>query len=206
MKTIALLSQKGGSGKTTLAINIAVAAERDGKQVVVIDLDPQASALTWRDSRESATPVVMSAQASRLGQILTAAAASGADWIIIDTTSRVESPALAAARLSDLILIPCRPSIMDLWAIRNTIDVARLAQKTAVVVLNAIPSRGTTTIEAERAVEKFGVEVCPIHLGYRAAYANAMPDGRRAQEYEPAGKAAQEISRLYTWVCKQVGT
>src|SRR4051812_9330361 len=116
MKVIALLSQKGGAGKTTLALHLAVAAEQDGHQTAIIDLDPQASAASWGDSRAAETPVVVSAQSSRLAQVLEAARNAGAALAIIDTAPHSESAALAAARAADLILIPCRPAILDLRA------------------------------------------------------------------------------------------
>src|SRR5215212_1378238 len=114
MKTITILSQKGGAGKTTIALHLAVAAELDGQQTAIIDLDPQASATSWGDSRAAETPAVVSAQASRLTQVLEAARKAGATLAIIDTAPHSESAALAAARAADLILIPCRPAILDL--------------------------------------------------------------------------------------------
>src|SRR5580693_4718844 len=131
MKTIAIISQKGGAGKTTLAIHLAVAAEMAHKSAAVIDLDPQASATSWKDLREGETPVVASAQVTRLVQVLEAAAKHGADIAIIDTAPHSESAALAAARAADLILIPCRPAILDLRAIHLTIDLSKLADKPA---------------------------------------------------------------------------
>ena len=143
MKVIAILSQKGGAGKTTIALHLAVAAERDGRSAAIIDLDPQASATSWGDSREAETPAVVSAQAARLPQVLEAARDAGADLVVIDTAPHSESAALAAARAADLILIPCRPAILDLRAIGTTIDLAKLAGKPAAVVLNTIPPSGS---------------------------------------------------------------
>src|SRR5690349_17764518 len=120
MKTIAIISQKGGAGKTTLALHLAVAGELAGKTTAVIDLDPQASATGWKDTRSSEAPAVVSAQAARLGKVLEAATENGVELTIIDTAPHSESSALAAARASDLILIPCRPAILDLRAIGTT--------------------------------------------------------------------------------------
>jgi chromosome partitioning protein len=108
MKTLAILSQKGGAGKTTLALHLAVAAVQAKRQVAVVDLDPQASAIGWKDSRSQETPVVVFAPPARLAQILDTAKQSGADLAILDTAPHSESTALAAARAADLILIPCR--------------------------------------------------------------------------------------------------
>ena len=204
MKVITILSQKGGAGKTTLALHLAVAAEQDGRQTAVIDLDPQASAARWGDSRKAETPVVVSAQASRLPQVIEAAEKAGAALAIIDTAPHSENSALIAARAADLILIPCRPAILDLRAIGSTIDLAKLAGKPAVVVLNTVPPRGSLVYEAIQAVDGYGVEVAPVHLGYRAAFQHSLTSGLTTQEYEHSGKAAEEVMQLYKWVCEQV--
>src|SRR3954464_5427133 len=174
MIVIAVLSQKGGAGKTTLALHLAVAAERDGQSAAVIDLDPQASATSWGDSREAEAPAIVSAQAARLPQVLEAARNAGAALVIIDTAPHSESAALAAARAADLILIPCRPAILDLRAIGSTIDLAKLAGKPAAVVLNTIPPRGSLGEDAKLAVAGYDVEIAPVTLGQRAAFQHAL--------------------------------
>jgi chromosome partitioning protein len=190
MRTIAIISQKGGAGKTTLAVHLAVCAEESGLTTAVIDLDPQATVAKWGDRRKDVPPEVISAQAVRLPQLLTTAREGGADLTIIDTAPNSDSTALAAAKSADLILIPCRPATFDLDAIGATVDMARLANVSAVVVLNAVPTRGT---------------LADVHMHQRAAYANAVIDGRAVQEYEPKGKAAEELGRLHGWICRQVG-
>jgi chromosome partitioning protein len=204
MKTLAIISQKGGSGKTTLAIHLAVAAEEAGQASVVIDRDPQASATAWKDSRTNEAPSVVSAQASRLNAVLEVAKSGGADLCIIDTSPASESTTLAAARSADFILIPCRPAILDLRAIGNTIDLARIAGNPAAVVLNAVPARGSLSAEATRAVEGYGIDVAPAQLGQRAAFMHSLTLGQTALEYDPKGKGSVEIQQLYTWVCKQM--
>jgi len=204
MKTVAILSQKGGAGKTTLALHLAVAAEIEGKASALIDLDPQASATGWKDSREQPTPAVVSAQAVRLPQVLQAAKEAGAKLAIIDTAPLSENSALAAARAADFILIPCRPAILDLRAISLSIDIARLANKSATIVLNCIPPRGSLAQEATNAIKVYDVSICPITIVQRVAYMNSLTLGQTVQEYEPNGKAAEEIKQLYTWLCKQV--
>ena len=129
MKTIAILSQKGGTGKTTLALHLAVAAERAGHTAVIIDLDPQSSAGGWGDSREADAPTVATGHAPRLGSILEAAAANGAGLALLDTAPHSQGDALAAAQAADVLLIPCRPGILDLRAIGATVQIAKLAGK-----------------------------------------------------------------------------
>lgn len=205
MKTVAIISQKGGAGKTTLAVHLAVSAERDGKTAVVVDLDPQASATSWKDSRQADSPTVVSAQPTRLPNILEVAKNGGVQFCIIDTAPHSESAALVAARSSDLILIPCRPAILDLRAISNTIDLAKIAGKKVAVVLNAVPARSSLANEASVAVKGYGVYVVPVQIGQRAAFIHSLTVGQTAQEYEPSGKGADEIQQLYMWTCKQVG-
>ncbi len=205
MKIITIMSQKGGAGKTTLALHLAVAAERSNSTAVIIDLDPQASATNWKDSRPNDAPAVVSAQSARLAAVLEAAEKGGVKICIIDTAPHSESAALAAARAADLILIPCRPAILDLRAISNTIDLAKIAGKPVAVVLNSVPPRGTLADEAAAAVRSYGVDVAPVQIGQRAAFIHALTIGQTAQEYEPTGKGADEMQQLYMWACKQVG-
>lgn len=204
MKTLTIISQKGGAGKTTIALFLAVASASAGKSTAIVDLDPQSSAAIWGDSRESDNPVVVSAQASRLDKVLEAAESNGAELAILDTAPHSERDALAAVRLSDFVLIPCRPAILDIRAIVHSVDLVKLARKEACVVLNAVPPRGNLANDAAQAIAAYDVPVCPITIGQRAAYSNALTLGLTAQEYEPSGKASEEIHSLYLWLCQQL--
>ena len=204
MKILALISQKGGAGQTTLALNLAVAAVMDGKQTAVIDLDPQTSATDWGDSREKETPVVVAAVANRLTKVLEAAASSGADLAVIDTAPHSESASLAAARAADLVLIPCRPSILDLRAIGTTVDLINLAQAQASIILNAVPPRGNLADDAEQAVAQYNIPVLPVRIGERAAFYHSLTASLSAPEYEPKSKASREIQQVYKLICKQI--
>jgi chromosome partitioning protein len=205
MKTVSILSQKGGTGKTTLSLHLAVAALQAGQAVVVIDLDPQASSAGWKDSRRAENPIVVSVPASRLPQALKAAKDGGADFVVIDTAPHSGDVALAAAEAADLVLIPCRPGILDLRAIGSTARAVKLAGKPAYVVLNTVPPRAPNVLaDARAAVAVHGLDVAPIAMQQRAAYAHSLTAGQTAQEYERGGKAAQEIAELYTWLRKQI--
>ena len=204
MLTIAVISQKGGTGKTTLTLNLAVAAEIAEQAAVVVDLDPQASAKGWHDHR-NADPIVVSAQASRLHEVLKTAREHGAGLVVIDTAPHSESAALAAARAADLVLIPCRPGILDLRAIEASKDISALAKAKAAAVLNAVPPRGTLADEAEEAIKSFGLTVSPARIGQRMAFIHSLTAGQTVLEYEREGKAAQEIKTLYMWTCQHAG-
>ncbi len=201
MKTIAIVSQKGGAGKTTLAIHLAVAATYAGMNAAVIDLDPQASSAKWADRRQTALPVAISAHASRLAHVLATAKTEGGELAIIDTAPHSDNAALEAARMADGVLVPCRPSILDLEAIANSLDIAKLAHKPATVILNAVSPIGSEANEAAEAIIQLGGEACPVRLVNRVAYARAIVYGQAAQEYEPHGKAAQEMDMLHKFMC-----
>ena len=198
MKTISILSQKGGAGKTTLAINLAGAAEAAGLNVVVIDLDPQASAKAWSELRDKENPVVISAQAAALSEVLTTAATHGADYAIIDTAPHSETAALTAGRAADLILVPCRASYVDLKAIEITVDLVKLAKKPALFVLSCIrPGDKTLPDGAEIHLSQYPIPVSPQRITQRAAVVHALTAGQAVTEFEPDGTAAQEVAALF---------
>ena len=201
MLTVAIVSQKGGVGKTSLALNLAVAAELAGHATLIVDLDPQASAAAWADSRSADTPVVVSAQAARLDEVLATAREHGASLCLIDTAPHAESPALTAARAADLILVPCRASILDLRAVTASQTIAQLAGTPVSAVLCGVPPRGSLADEAQATLESHGLPVAPVRIGHRAAFVHAATTGQGVQEYDPQGKAMHEISRLYEWTC-----
>jgi chromosome partitioning protein len=200
MFTISLIGQKGGTGKTTMALGLAVAAFRAGKVVAVVDLDPQASAANWKDRRADDDPAVVSAQSSRLKQTLAAARDMGAEIVVIDTAGRNDDSALNAARSADLVLIPTRTNIVELEALPAAADILRLAgNPPAFVVLNGVhPTASRQAGDARNLVQKtFGLTCAPIHLCHRAAYADAMTTGRTPQELDEDGKAAAELDALF---------
>ena len=203
MLTVAILSQKGGVGKTTLAINLSVASELAGRAALIVDLDPQASAAAWADSREATAPVVVSAQAARLAEVLMTARENDAALCLIDTAPHAESPALAAARAADFVLVPCRASIIDLRAVTSSHTIAQLAGTPAAAVLSGVPARGSLAREAQIALEAHGFPVAPCRIGHRTAFVHAATVGQSVQEYEARGKAAREIAHLYEWIYAQ---
>ena len=201
MHVIALVAQKGGVGKTTLAIHLATAFAAEGRATLVIDLDPQASAAEWRDHRAAEFPAVLSIQPSRLGKVMQEASAIGTEVLILDTAPHSEGTTLEAARAAHLVLVPCQPTIMDLRAMSRTAELLRLVKAPAHVVLNAVPHQGTIADEAAQMIEDgLGLPVAPVRLGDRVAYSRCMITGQAAQEIEPEGKAAREVERARQWV------
>ena len=209
MFTIALVGQKGGTGKTTISVGLAVAAAQAGHTVAVIDLDPQATASKWKDRRTEDNPAVVSAQASRLKPALDAARGAGVEFAIIDSAGRSDDSAMAAARAADLVLVPTRTSIVELETLPQVTDLLRIADsvRRSFVVLNALhPSAGAAGIEEARQVldRLYGFRTCPVHLCQRSAYSEAMVTGLTPQERDPEGKAGQELSRLFQFACAQL--
>jgi chromosome partitioning protein len=204
MLTIALIAQKGGTGKTTLARCLAVAFERSGQAAAIIDMDPQASATLWDKRREADHPEVIPTVLPLLGDTLKAAEQS-VKVVLIDTPPKNADVAIAAAKAADLIIIPCRPQIDDietLPATKQVLDVT--GNKPTFVLLNGVPPNEARFKEAATSISRHPSApfvVCKYSFGHRAAYGDASVLGLTPQEYEASGKAAQEIENVHKYVC-----
>ncbi len=203
MKVLAILSEKGGAGKTSIAVNLAVAAEAQGFPTVVFDLDPRANSVAWGAARAN-VPDVVAAQASQLGALLSQARDNAAALVILDTPGNAEGVADKAAEAADAILIPCRPYGPDLISVASSAALARASGKPFFVVINAAPSLGVETVEAVAAIEAAGVAVAPIVLHARKAFVSRFHEGLAALDVEPNGKAAAEVVALLAWLSEQV--
>ena len=202
MKVLAIIGQKGGSGKTTTALGLAVAATMAGRRVAIIDLDPQATAANWGDRREDKeSPAVVSCQAARLVQVLDAAKAQGVQLAIIDTPGKSSDTATRAAKAADRVLLPIQPHLFDIETLESVAEILALAGKPpAAVVVNRAPVQGKRHEDTREALVRMGYEVAPVVLFNRAAHGDATNLGQAASEYEPKGKAAQEIASLYSYI------
>lgn len=198
MNSIGFLAQKGGAGKTTLAVHLAVLAG----DALVVDLDPQRSAAEWWKSRTAELPELAVGEARDLAGALAAAKRA---WVLIDTAPHAAEDARTVASLVDLVVIPTRPAILDLRAIRATVEIVRQAAAKAVIVLNSCPAaRGiaeaAVTSEARQALAAYGLPMAPVAIIQRAAFSHALNDGQAVTEYEPDGKAADELRSLWRWI------
>lgn len=203
MKVLVVISQKGGVGKTTLATALAVAAEQDGKSVALFDLDPQASACFWADRRRATgkgeTPVVRDVNFNRLPHVLEAMRSGGADLVILDCPPQQRDIADAALSVADMVLIPTRAEALDIRAMTQTVRLTQQMGKRASVILTFCPPTGAEIEQAREIVAQLKADLVPVAIHLRKAYSRAQQDGQAAQEYEPSGKAAQEILALYDY-------
>jgi chromosome partitioning protein len=200
MHVLAIIGQKGGTGKTTTALSLAVAASFARRVVAVIDLDPQSTATNWSDRRSAETPVVVSCQVSRLVHVLKTAADQGADLAIIDTPGKSTDALIAAAKAADFVLMPIQPQLYDIETLGNLKDVLTLAgNPPAAVFVNRAPIQGSRHTETQAAAAAQGFVFCPVVVFARAAHGDAGNLGLVAAEYQPKSKAAQEMADLYAY-------
>lgn len=210
MRTVAIISRKGGAGKTNIAVHLAACAEGKGMRAGIVDLDPQATSTKWGARRvENALSVgadVVSAQAFTLPKLLAEARSAGAQLMLLDTAPHADAMAVDAARAADFVLVPCRPAIADIEAIPASADIARLAGRPFAVVLNAAMAQGARADEARSELERLGLVVAPVEVGHRVASGDAMIPGQGVTEYRPGSAAAQEIERLFDWMLRHLGS
>lgn len=206
MPVVAIVSQKGGSGKTTMALHLATCAAYAKKASLVIDIDPQATASAWGDWRGDFLPEIVTSPPARLAKTIQNAEKKGSEFFVIDTPPHADAAAREAIAAADLVLIPTRPRAFDLHALQPIADLVAHAKKPAFVVLNAVPTGATLlAAEAEKAASDLGLKLCPVTFGDRAAFHRSSAKGEVASEIEPGGKAAEEVGALWKWVRKQLG-
>ncbi|HRC60386.1 MAG TPA: AAA family ATPase [Candidatus Propionivibrio aalborgensis] len=201
---MAFLSQKGGSGKTTLAVHIAVAAVESGEQVVLVDTDIQQSATVWSDARSESQPLVATASATELDRVLMAARHDAMTLCIIDTAPHATPDAVRIAQAVDLVVIPCRPTAFDIAAVGSAVDIVRAAAVPAVLVLSACPFRAPEIAETRILLAEHGLPLAPVAITERRAFSRAIATGRAVTEFDPTGKAAEEIRALWHWLMEQM--
>jgi chromosome partitioning protein len=206
MDVISFVNQKGGTGKSMLAINLAVTAEATGEKVCLIDLDQQGTAAHWYETRTAETPAVLTyEQAADLTEVLTTLAASGFTLAIVDTKGEDSHGTRGAMQAAHLCLIPIRPAGPDLHASRPTMTALRAMKRDFALVVNqATPNKAAKITAAIMASLLHDGPVMPIAIASRMDHQYAYALGQGAVEYDPAGKAAEEISELWAWCRKRL--
>lgn len=203
MITVAFCTQKGGTGKTTIATALATAAHLSGQKSALLDLDPQTNAVNWFDRREQDGPDVASIQPGAIKRSLDAYRGLGMDWVFIDTPGKMDSASTEAAKHADIVLIPTQAQIFSidtLEPLKRLLDMA--GNPPAFVVLNMVhPNAGGRAAEDAAAIaDNFKMAVAPIHLSRLKAFEDAPAVGQSAQEWEPKGRAAQEVAALFSFI------
>lgn len=204
MRVIAVASQKGGSGKTTIAAHLAVRAGLAGHgPVVLIDTDPQGSLAEWWHARSDDTPAMATVKPENLAANLAELRSYGTAVAIIDTPPALTGSIEQVIAMADLIIIPARPSPHDLRAAGGTVAMARAAGKPFMFVVNGASPRASITAQAVAALSEHG-RVAPVILYQRTEYAASMIDGRTVMETAASGRSAQEVAELWRCVYAQI--
>ena len=197
---IAVICEKGGVGKTTVSLDLAVTASSKGHTAAVIDVDQQATASKWTDRRSNETPWVVPTHSTRIGATIEQAKAQGVDFIVIDTPPHSATDAAEAARRADVVLAPIEPHLFALETVPKLADLLKLAgNPPAFFVINKAPTQGTEGQSAVDYIKAQGLTVCPVMLHLRADHRHAANIGKVAAEYKANSKAAEETLQLYTY-------
>ena len=204
MRTIAVIARKGGSGKTTVAVHMAIAAHLRGRRTLLADSDPQRSSSVVLKARRSDGPQVLETSGPKLFALQVAALRSDIDLLLIDTAAGAEEEVAHAIVLADLSLLVIRPTFLDFAAAIRTADVLRRLHKPGVIVLNQAPvsrsgAEPPLVKKAHEALRLMRLPVAPTILRARAAYQSALETGCSAEELPP-GPASEEVAQLWGFV------
>ncbi|SER61962.1 chromosome partitioning protein [Azotobacter beijerinckii] len=200
MKVIAVLNQKGGSGKTTIATHLARALQLDGADVLLVDSDPQGSARDWAAVREDQPVTVVGIDRPTIDRDLKNVARK--DFVVIDGAPQAADLAVSAIKAADFILIPVQPSPYDIWAaadlvelVKQRIEVTDGKLQAAFIVSRAI--KGTKIgAEVAEALEGYGLPVLASRITQRVSYPGTAATGTTVLDAEPASDAAAEVRGL----------
>ena len=208
-RIITISQQKGGSGKTTLAANLAIALSSPGSSVAVLDADPHGSLGHWFEARQRRMGV------GRTGIEFRAASGWGSrrearslardhDIVIIDTPPRSDLESKPAIEAADLVAVPIQPTPVDLWATEATLRALSREGSRALLIINRMPARGTLSAELSEAIAQLGFPVADTRLGNRVAFASGMGVGSTILESAPGSKGAAEMQALAQEILAQL--
>lgn len=204
MKVIAITSQKGGTGKTTLSGHLAVQAARAGAgSVALVDSDPQGSLTQWWNTRRQPTPAFVQTSISTLARDLGKLADDDTEFVFIDTPPAITFAIVEVIKVSDLVVIPVRPSPHDLAATGTTVDMVERISRPMVFAINGASPRARITGEAAVALSQHGT-VAPVTIHQRTEFAASMIDGRTVMELPRAARSSAEITALWDYLAPRL--
>jgi len=206
---ISILSQKGGSGKTTLALALAAAFARTGKAVLLVDADEQGSTLTWADAREAEPLFTCVGMPKPTLHKELPSLSKNYDLVLVDGAPRVSSVARSAIAASDVVLVPVQPSPMDVWAANEIVELINDAKPLnekmeSAFVINRKITNTAIGNDVAKALAGYGdIPVLKTAIHQRVSFPEAAAQGLSIFEYEPKGKAASEITKLQKEISKR---
>jgi chromosome partitioning protein len=208
MNVIVFASRKGGTGKSTLAAHLASHVHKPNRPCLLVDADPQGSLTLWHRLRESGEPPLKNGLRG-ITSILSAAERDNVEWVFVDTPPIISAAVTEMIRAATLVIIPARPGVFDLNAVKETIDVARRARRPYAVVINAAPPKrleeeSPMVVEARASLESLGAPVWSGQITNRATFSLSLSEGEGAKEYDASSYAAGEIGRLWGAIEKSV--
>lgn len=199
MEVWTLVTQKGGAGKTTLCTNLAVVASQAGKKVLVLDLDPQESAVRWWQRRDTEEPSLVQIKPDEAGDAIELAESQGYDLVLVDTAGRESLQHNEAVMKSNFCIIPCQPSIADIEAVYPTVELLKRIDANYAFVLTRCPAVGRDQESAREGLTGLGLVAKPFTVE-RKAYKLAFATGEGVTEFDSKDKAADEAKALYQWI------
>lgn len=209
MRIMTIASQKGGTGKSTLAINLGVLAGKSHDPVVLVDCDAHRGLAQWRLVRAAERPVVAELPPSgSLEEVLAGCRAAGAKLVVLDTPAGTPAPGSLIARaiaLADLVVMPSKAGFLDIMAARPTVEAIRRAGRPGVIVLNEVPPRGSVVEGARTALIGYGLPVCPKAIAHRVAVSYSLLQGQSLAEYEADNRGAAEFAAVWSWIREHLG-
>jgi chromosome partitioning protein len=208
-RVITIAQQKGGAGKTTLAVQLGTVWRQQGRSVAMLDIDPQASLFAWFGERRRRGDdaegglVVQGLSGWRLTSEVRRFR-DDFDVVLIDSPPHAESEARTAVREADLVLVPCQPNALDLWATAPTLELADRERTQALIVLNRVPPRGRAADAVREEIHRRGWPAATAALGNRQAFAASIAEGAGVVEAAGRSAAASEATALADEVLKRL--
>lgn len=205
MRTISIMSRKGGSGKTTLTVHMAINAYLRGENVLAADIDPQASSADVFKARKVEGPGWTTSTGSKLFALQTSSVRAGVSRLVIDTPPQNEDEILQAVVLSDLVVLVVRPTFLDLAAAVRSASIIRQLNRKGLIVINQAPVgregiEPPQVVRAMQALPLLNLPIAPVIIRSRTAYQTGLATGRSAEEFDPKSIAATEMAELLAYI------